>query len=92
MGKGTQWGYTATEAIGSTCNIRKLTGKGQVEGKHRDEAYGHRKLNGKGTRVREVGIHAQGSAVCVQKWHKASGKVLEDSVSLGKHQGTSGKG
>ena len=31
MGKGNQGGYMVTEAIGSTCNIRKLTGRGQVE-------------------------------------------------------------
>ena len=48
MGKGNQWGHMATEAIGSTCDIRKLTGKGQVEGKHRGEAYGHQKLKWKG--------------------------------------------
>ena len=37
-GKVTKWGYAVTEAIRSTCNIRKLTGKGQVKGKHRSEA------------------------------------------------------
>ena len=47
MGKGNQWGYTVMEAIGSTCNIRKLTGKGQVKRKHRSEAYGHQKLKWK---------------------------------------------
>ena len=59
MGKGNQvWGYVVMEAIGSTCNIRKLTGKGQVEEKHRSKAYGHEKLNWKGNKVREVGTHA----------------------------------
>ena len=27
-GKVTKWGYAIMEAIGSTCNIGKLTGKG----------------------------------------------------------------
>ena len=91
MGKGNQWGYTVTEAIGSTCNTRKLTRKGQVEGKHRGEAYGHQKLKQKENQGRGSG-YAQGLAVCVWKWRRASGKVLEGSGSLGKHQGASGKG
>ena len=36
------------EAIGSTCDVRKLTRKGQVERKHRSEAYGNQKLKWKG--------------------------------------------
>ena len=31
QGKVTKRGYVVIEAIGSTCNIRKLTRKGQVE-------------------------------------------------------------
>ena len=49
-GKVNKWEYAVMEAIGSTCNIRKLTRKGQVEEKHRSEAYGHQKLNWKGNK------------------------------------------
>ena len=38
------------QAIGSTCNIGKITRKGQVEGKHRGETYEHQKLNWKGNK------------------------------------------
>ena len=40
QGRVAKWGHMVMEAIGSTCNIRKLTRKGQVEKKHRSEAYG----------------------------------------------------
>ena len=65
MGKGNQWGYMVTEAIGSTCNIRKLTGKGKVEGKHRGEAYGHQKLKQKGKQGQGSGYPCTGfGCVC----------------------------
>ena len=64
MGKGNQWD-TVTEAIGSTCNIRKLTRKGQVEGKHRSEAYGHQKLKQKGNQGQGSGYPCTGlGCVC----------------------------
>ena len=67
MGKGNQWGYTVMEAIGSTCSIRKLAGKGQVEGKHRSEAYGHQKLKRKGNLGQGSGYPCTGlSCVCLE--------------------------
>ena len=82
MRKGNQWGYTVMEAIGSTCIIRKLTGKGQVKGKHRSKANGHQTLKQKGNQGQGGGYHAKGSAVCVWKWHKASGNLREGLVRL----------
>ena len=38
------------EALGSTCNIGTITGKGQVEEKHRSEIYEHQKLSRKGNK------------------------------------------
>ena len=65
MGKGNQWGYAGTEAIGSTCNIRKLTRKGKVKGKHRGEAYGHQKLKWKGKQGQGSGYPCTGlGCVC----------------------------
>ena len=64
MGKGNQWGHTVTEAIGSTCNIRKLTGKDKSKGnigvKHMDI----RTKTEREPRVVEMGIHAQDSVWC----------------------------
>ena len=31
------WGHVVMKAIGSTCNMGKLTGKGQVKEKHRSK-------------------------------------------------------
>ena len=66
-GKVTKWGYIVTEAIGSTCNIRRLTRKGQVEGKHRSKAYGHQKLKQKGNQGQGSGYLCTGlSCVCLE--------------------------
>ena len=87
MGKCNQWGYTVTEAIGSTCNIRKLTGKGQVERKHRSKAYGHQKLKQKGNKGCGNGYPCTGLSLVGRKYQKASlrfWKVPEGLGSLGK--------
>ena len=87
MGKGNQWGYAGMEAIGSTCNVRKLTGRGQVERKHRSEAYGHQQLNGRGNKGRRNGYSCTGLVPVCQKFQKASlrfWKVPEGLWSLRK--------
>ena len=83
MGKGNQWGYTVTEAVGSTCNIRKLTGKGQVEGRHRSEAYGHQKLKRKGNQGLRKWIFMHRTRSSVLEVPEGIAKVLEGSRRLG---------
>ena len=66
-GKVTKWGCMVMEEIGSTCNVKKLTGKGQVEGKYRSEAYGHQKLKQKGNQGQGSGYPCTGlSCVCLE--------------------------
>ena len=87
MGKGNQWGYTVTEAIGNTCNIRKLTRKGQVERKHRSKAYRHQQLKWKGNKGCINGYSCTGLILVCRKCQKASlrfQKVPEGLRSLGK--------
>ena len=92
QGKVTRQGHLVTEAIGSTCNIRKITGKGQVKGKHRSETYRHQKLSWKGNKGRGDEYTCTGLGLVCPEVLKSIVKVLESSVSLRKHQGTSGKG
>ena len=84
MGKGNQWGYTVMEAIGSTCNIRKLTGKGQVKRKHRSEAYGHQKLKRKGNQGLWKWVFMHRTRSSVPEVPEGIAKVPEGLGSLGK--------
>ena len=91
MGKGNQWGYTVTEAVGSTCNIRKLTGKGQVKRKHRSEAYGHQKLKQKGNQGSWKWVFMHRTPSGMPEVPEGIAKVLEGSRRLGVPQkGVSG--
>ena len=86
-GKVTKRGYINMEAIESTCNIRKLTRKGQVEEKHMEQSIwtSETKPERKQGSGKWVSMHR--TLLCVSrlwKWHKASGKVLEGLGNLRK--------
>ena len=72
-----------TEAIGSTCDIRKLTGNGQVEGKHRSEAYGHQKLKRKGNQGSWKWVFMDRTPSDVPEVPEGITNVLEGSRRLG---------
>ena len=77
----------AMEAIGSTCNTRKLTGKGQVKGKHRGEAYGHQKLKRKENQGQGSGDPCTGlGCVCLEMAYsirESSGRLSEPREASG---------
>ena len=83
MGKGNQWGCTVMEAIGSTCNIRILTGRGQVKRKHRSAACGHQQLKRKGNKGRGNGYSCTGFVLVCQKCQKASLRFWKVPEGLG---------
>ena len=65
QGKVTKQGHVVMEAIGSTCNIGMITGKGQVKEKHRSKTYEHQKLNQKGNKGQGNGYPCTGlGCVC----------------------------
>ena len=86
MGKGNQWGYTVMEAIGSTCNLKKLTGRGQVKRKHRSEAYGHQKLKWKINQGSQKWVFMHRTHSSVPEVPEGITKVPEGSRRLGEPQ------
>ena len=82
--KVTKWGHVVTEALGITCNNGTITGKGQVEEKHRSETYKYQKLNWKGNKGHvDKYTYIRLSLMCLEILESIA-KVLESSGSLRK--------